>query len=347
MTHRDDDAIRGAGYRVLGLDELARLKDERRELANDILVGLSERPKRIPSRYFYDDEGSRLFQRIMALDEYYLTEVEREILERDKARIVGAVGARPVDVVDLGAGDGAKTMILLGELVRRGIDFRYVPIDVSEGAMREVVANVRARFGAIEVAGIIASYVDGLEWLAASRSGRATFVLFLGSNIGNFDRAHARAFLQCLWSALRVGDHLLVGFDLKKDIDVLLAAYNDPDGVTAAFNLNLLTRINRELGGTFDIEKFRHFGTYDVFSGAMKSYLVSLEPQSIWIGALRHAFYFDAWEPVHTEYSYKYLPRDIASLARDTGFSIDLELSDARGYFLDSLWRVDHANEVR
>jgi uncharacterized SAM-dependent methyltransferase len=147
--------------------------------------------------------------------------------------------------------------------------------------------------------------------------------------------------LRRLWSALRPGDYTLIGFDLKKDIEVLLDAYNDPGGVTSKFNLNLLARINRELGGNFDLDNWRHFGTYDVLSGAMKSYLVSLAKQQVHIAELSLSFDFNAWEAIHTEYSYKYLRSDIEELAADTGFTIEANYSDSRDYFVDSVWRVD------
>ena len=328
-------------YRVLDARERAKIRDEDRELAYEVLVGLSGRPKSLPSRLFYDDEGSRLFQEIMNLDEYYLTNLERQIFEAHKGDIVDAVAAHPINVVDLGAGDGSKTMILLEHMKRRSVDFRYVPIDISEGAMVDVTERTRARLPGVPIEGLVSEYTDGLHWLAEAHAERKNLVLFLGSNIGNFDRARARAFLRRLWSALRHGDYLLIGFDLKKDIDVLLRAYNDPKGVTAEFNLNLLRRINRELGGHFDVGKFRHFGTYDVFSGAMESYLVSLEQQSISIEALHLAFDFAPWEPIHTEYSYKYLRDDVTMLARDTGFAIDAEFLDERRWFVDALWRVE------
>lgn len=346
MTSRPTDP----GYRVLGPAELGKVRHTERELAHEVLVGLSERPKRLPSRFFYDDEGSRLFQRIMAIDEYYLTGCERRILETHGGTIVEHLADRSLDVIDLGAGDGAKTTLLLAELARQNVDYRYIPIDISEGAMSDLVVKMRARLPAVKVEGVVAEYGDALEWLALERGqtddSRGVLVLFLGSNIGNFDLGHARAFLRRLWNSLRADDHVLVGFDLKKDIDVLLRAYNDSEGVTAQFNLNLLARINRELGGTFDVSRFRHFGTYDVFTGAMKSYLVSLEAQTVWIEALRHAFVFQPWEPVHTEYSYKYLRSDIDALARDTGFSIEANYLDERRWFVDSLWRVDVANRV-
>ncbi len=166
-------------------------------------------------------------------------------------------------------------------------------------------------------------------------------MLFLGSNIGNFDRPHARGFLRRMWNALNPGDYTLIGFDLRKDIEVLLAAYNDRQGVTARFNLNLLERINRELGGHFDTRAFRHFATYNVFTGAMESYLVSLVRQTVAIDALRVAFEFHPWEPIHTEYSYKYLDEEVSALAVDTQFEAEATFHDAHHWFCDALWRVD------
>jgi dimethylhistidine N-methyltransferase len=327
-------------YRILDSESLSDLHDPEHDFASEVLVGLSEMPKRLPSRYFYDDEGSRLFARIMELPEYYPTDCEREILTANRNAIAELLGDRPTNVVDLGAGDGVKTGILLEQLAQRGLDVRYVPIDISEGAMRSLVTTVRGRLPAMEIDGLVCEYGDGLRWLAREHAGHQNLVLFLGSNIGNFDRAHSRAFMRRLWNALRHGDRVLIGFDLKKDIDVLLRAYNDTSGVTARFNLNLLTRINRELGGHFELDKFRHFGTYDVFSGAMKSYLVSQERQSVYIDALRTVFDFDPWEPVHTEYSYKYLRTDVHELARDTGFEVQAEYLDDRRWFVDSVWTV-------
>ncbi len=312
---------------------------DRDEFALDVLSGLSEHPKRLSSRWFYDAEGSRLFQRIMSVPAYYLTGCEREVLETHGAELAARFAGRPVDLVDLGAGDGAKTAILLEHLRRAGADLRYVPVDISVDAMEGLVPAMEARYPGLVVEGVVAEYTQALTWLKRQDS-RPRLALFLGSNIGNFDKPRARAMLHRLWSSLAEGDQVFIGFDLKKDIEVLLAAYNDPEGVTRAFNLNLLSRINRELGGGFELPKWRHFGTYNVFTGAMESYLVSLEPQSVQIEALRHSFRFDAWEPVHTEYSYKYLPRDIRSLAESTGFVIEALYTDRRGWFCDALWRV-------
>ncbi|MEZ4221176.1 MAG: L-histidine N(alpha)-methyltransferase [Polyangiaceae bacterium] len=331
------DALSARGYRRLAPKENHSAD---REFAYEVLSGLSERPKRLPSRFFYDEVGSELFARIMRCTDYYPTDCEHEILSAHRGDIADAIADTAVHVVDLGAGDGAKTFILLEHLERRSVDFQYVPIDISESAVAGLTKTCAQRFPSMSVQGLVAEYTDGLEHLAEAHGDRRNLVLFLGSNIGNFDRARARAFLRRLWTALNPGDLLLVGFDLKKDIELLLRAYNDREGLTARFNLNLLDRINRELGGHFATERFRHFGTYDVFSGAMESYLVSLERQSVAIDALQLAFDFDPWEPIHTEYSYKYLRSDVTELARDTGFSIEAEFLDERRWFLDSLWRV-------
>jgi len=201
------------------------------------------------------------------------------------------------------------------------------------------VQSMQKHLPELEVGGIVSDYFAGLKWLN-NRYARKNLVLFLGSSIGNFTAAEARFFLKNVWNCLNDGDNLLIGFDLKKDIEVLLGAYNDSKGVTAEFNLNLLHRINRELGGTFDTNKFRHFGTYDVFSGGMESYLVSLKEQEVYVGQVGRAFRFRAWEPIHTEYSYKYHVSDIERLAADTGFAVEEHLFDSRRWFADSIWRV-------
>jgi uncharacterized SAM-dependent methyltransferase len=218
-----------------------------------------------------------------------------------------------------------------------------VPIDISEGAIENVAGRVSEELPSVNIGGIVSEYTDGLRWLHAKAERRPNLVLFLGSNIGNFNSSQARAFLRRLWTALADGDRVLIGFDLKKDIDLLLSAYNDPQGVTGQFNLNLLSRINRELGGDFDVESFRHFGTYNVFSGAMESYLVSLTSQKVWIEAIGQHFEFDAWEPLHTEFSYKYLESDVQSLADATGFEIEGRFADRRTWYVNSLWRATKA----
>jgi L-histidine N-alpha-methyltransferase len=328
-------------WKVLDPAMAAQLRENDREFALDVLEGLSERPRRLSSRWFYDERGSELFARIMDVPQYYPTDCEREILEERAAEIIEPLVDQPFHLVDLGAGDGRKTVLLLEHLQQAGADVTYVPIDISEQAMADVVGRIGEALPDMSVSGIVSEYTDGLRWLQARDDRRPALVLFLGSNIGNFNKSQARAFLRRLWTALQDGDHVLIGFDLKKDIDLLLSAYNDPQGVTAAFNLNLLHRINRELGGNFDVSRFRHYGTYNVFSGAMESYLVSLVAQTVTIEAIGQTFEFQEWEPIHTEYSYKYLESDIISLAESTGFSIRARFHDRRRWFTDSLWRVD------
>ena len=334
------DDLRQQQYRVLSGMEAGELRDESHEFALAVLQGLSERPKRLSSQYFYDARGSELFARIMDVPQYYLSDCEREILDTHHEDITGAVCCEPFDLVDLGAGDGRKTRLLLEPLLERGIDVRYVPIDISEPAIASLVDTLATELPQLKVQGLVSEYTDGLRWLHAQPDARRKLVLFLGSNIGNFGKPAARGVLRRLWSALVDGDRVLIGFDLKKDIDLLLGAYNDPQGVTSAFNLNLLSRINGELGGNFDVDRFRHFGTYSVSSGAMESYLVSLDEQEVFIDALNTGFHFQPWEPIHTEYSYKYLPRDITALANATGFVIEGSFQDRREWFTDSLWRV-------
>ena len=324
------------GYTVL---EAGAIEQPESEFALHVLVGLSERPKRLSSRYFYDDEGSRLFAAITDEPDYYLTAAEQEILDANRARITGAVADHPFNLIDLGAGDGRKTFTVIEHLVASGADFRYVPIDISEGALQGLVAKTRQRFPGVEVAGLVSEYFSGISWLGATTQ-RRNLVLLLGSNIGNFSRTQAREFLRRLWNALDNDDYVLIGFDLKKDIDTLLSAYNDSGGKTRQFNLNMLARINRELGANFDLEAFQHFSTYNVLNGAMEAFLVSRKRQKVWVEALEREFVFKPYEAIHTEYSYKYLRDDVDGLAADTGFEVEKLFYDAQERFCDALWRV-------
>lgn len=327
-------------WEVLDPTTALSLRDPSREFAIDVLEGLAGTPRKLSSRWFYDEKGSEIFARIMDVPQYYLTNAEHEILETYAQQICEPLAGKSFNLVDLGAGDGRKTLMLLRHLDAIGADVTYVPIDISEGAMADVVSRVKAALPNVKVRGIVAEYTDGLRWLQAKANAQPNLVLFLGSNVGNFNRAQSEAFLRRLWTALAPDDRVLIGFDLKKDIDLLLSAYNDPQGVTSSFNLNLLTRINRELGANFDITKWRHYGTYNVFSGAMESYLVSLEHQEVTIDEIGQTFSFAAWEPIHTEFSYKYLDSDIESFAAATGYTIDARFTDRRGWFVNSLWRV-------
>jgi L-histidine Nalpha-methyltransferase len=310
------------------------------EFALDVLHGLSETRKRLSSKYFYDNEGSNLFQKLTTLDEYYPTECEREILEHNKSFISSLLNRDEFNLIELGAGDGHKTKILIQQLIEDGNAFNYIPVDISESAMKDLTESMRSEFENIEIKGIVAEYFESINWLTKI-SEKHNVVLFMGSNIGNFTAADSRTFLRELWNVLNPDDLVIIGFDLKKDIDIMHRAYNDSKGITRDFNLNLLHRINNELGGNFDVSKFRHYSTYDVFSGAMESYLVSLERQTVYIRELSQTFEFDPYEPVHTEYSYKYLESDIEELASNTGFKIIHRLYDSKHWFTNSIWSVE------
>lgn len=326
-------------YKILSPQDLQNVSNSETTFALDVLNGLSEHPKRLSSKYFYDDTGSVYFQKIMNLPEYYLTRCETEIIETQKSALLPLLLDESFNIVELGAGDGSKTSLLIEYFQNQGLAFQYIPIDISEGAMRELTDTMQKRFPDITTTGIVAEYFDGLKWLSTYND-RRNLVLILGSNLGNFPKPQAKVFLRSLWNTLNNGDYVFIGFDLKKDIDLMLDAYNDSQGITAAFNLNLLNRINRELGGNFDLNKFRFFATYNVFSGAIESYLVSLENQEVSIQKLGQTFSFRSWEPIHTEYSYKYLASDILELAEATGYQIIKQLFDSKRYFTDSVWKV-------
>lgn len=311
----------------------------RESFALDILMGFSSKNKWVPSKYFYDTKGSELFSAIMNLESYYPSRCEREIFETHKSELGNILENERFNIIELGAGDGRKTKVLLEEFTSKKLDFSYLPIDISESAVKDLVSSLDKEFPELEKTGIVGEYMPGVEFSRAQTKGR-NLVLFLGSNIGNFSHTGSLVFLRRLWKGLENGDLVLIGFDLKKHVRTLTNAYNDPENVTEEFNLNLLDRINRELGGHFDRSKFEHLGVYNPNIGAMESYLVSLEEQNIYIDEIEKSFHFKAFEPIHLEYSNKFLTHEIESLAQETGYEVVEHFSDSRKYFVDSLWRV-------
>ncbi|NTV47368.1 MAG: L-histidine N(alpha)-methyltransferase, partial [Chlorobiales bacterium] len=193
--------------------------------------------------------------------------------------------------------------------------------------------------------GLVAEYTNGIKWLSQTTH-RKNLILFIGSNIGNFSWQQSKHFLQSLWNWLNPDDYVMIGFDLKKDIDLLVSAYNDSAGITRDFNLNLLDRINKELGGNFNLRQFRHYEPYNVWTGAMESYLVSEKRQTVFIKELSMYFNFETLEPIHVESSHKYSESDIRHLAGQTGFMIEHMLYDSKKYFVDSVWRVQKADQT-
>jgi len=309
----------------------------RARFAREVLEGLGRPRKAIPSLWLYDARGSELFQRIMELEDYYPTRTEHEILASHSAEITASLGGGPCTVVDLGAGDGTKTRLLLASLHGRCIRSAYAPIDISATALRDVSARMSSLFPRLRTTPIQAEYFDGLRALHRPDAGKL-LVLFLGSNIGNLEAPEAVGFLRTVRSALRPGDHVLVGFDLLKDLSVLRAAYDDDTGVTAAFNLNLLARINRELDGDFDLEAFEHVATFDPQRPAMEAWLRCRRRQRVQVAG--RSFRFEAGECIHTEISCKYRERDVDAVAASAGFEEVGRYRDRRRWFVDALWRV-------
>ncbi len=324
------------GYMVL--DPIETISgDLHNHFADDVRRGLSAESKSLPSKYIYDDAGSNLFCSIMDLPEYYLTDCETEILRNKAGYISNAIGNGGLNLVELGAGDGKKTKIILDGLLKKYDDVTYVPIDISEGAIHLLLAKLESEYPLLKVKGLVTDYFAGLCWLSDLDLSR-NVVLFLGSNIGNFTPEEQTMFLKSLHASMNTGDYLLTGFDMVKDIDILERAYNDTEGITARFNMNILERINRELDGNFDTGLFSYKSYWHHGEGAIKSYLVSRISQEVHIGALPMTCTFEAGEAVHTESSYKFTEKQILSLAESTGFTVENVLYDSRWYFADCLW---------
>lgn len=309
------------------------------DFARDTLSGLSEKPKRLSSKYFYDRKGDALFQDIMHMPEYYLTDAEFEIFQNYAGEILSFATEKAFDLIELGAGDGLKTKVLLTELKESKADFRYIPVDISQNALTGLKNDLQISMPEVNVQTRQGDYFAVLEDLK-HLSSRQKLVLFLGSNIGNYTREEARNFLSHLSNALVPGDRVLLGVDLKKDPAVIQAAYDDAAGITAAFNLNLLERMNRELGADFVIENFKHWETYNPVTGETKSYIVSKKEQAVNIADLDKSFNFEAWEAIWVELSQKYSTAELEELFSQTGFTVEKYYSDSKNYFSDVMLKV-------
>lgn len=309
------------------------------ELAKDTLKGLSSNPKYLLSKYFYDDAGSAIFQDIMNMPEYYLTDCEYEIFTNQKERITDAIcdDTLGFNLVELGSGDGMKTKILLKHLVGKSINFQYTPIDISAKTNGELVKSLKSELPLINVVPKTGDYFHKLNKLNGQTS-IPKVILFLGSNIGNFSDDETDKFLNQLLAYTNSGDKLLIGFDMKKSPKIIMDAYNDPHGHTRRFNLNHLFRLNRELDADFDISKFEHHIIYDPESGDVKSFLTSKTKQIVHIGAIEQDFYFTQWESIFMELSRKFTLSTIEKLAEKSGFQVVQNFTDKRNYFVDSLW---------
>jgi L-histidine Nalpha-methyltransferase len=303
--------------------------------ADDVRRGLSAPQKRFLPKYFYDELGSQLFEAICLLPEYYLTRAENEILQRYSDEIAGSLEGQTT-LVEMGSGSASKTRLLIEALLRRQAELLFMPVDISASALESSSRILLQSYPRLKIEAYAADYFAGLEELGKKPRHR-TLALFLGSNISNFDLDEALRFLRAMRSMLKKGDALLLGADLKKDPAVLEAAYNDALGVTSAFNLNVLARINRELGGTFDLRSFRHRAFYNEGPGRIEIYIESLIDQRVRIEKLDLEIEFAAGELIHTEDSYKYDIAGIARLAGATGFECSRTWFDSQERFSSNL----------
>jgi dimethylhistidine N-methyltransferase len=304
--------------------------------AGDVTQGLSlAGQKELQSKYLYDELGSVLFDAITVLPEYGLTRADARLLQSSAGAIVGSF-SQWLAIAELGSGTGAKTRWILEAAVRRG-PTNYFPIDISPTAL-EKCREALDEIAGVAITPIHASYLDGLKQASARRQpGEPLLVLFLGSTIGNFDSGPARKFLRETRACLRPGDGLLLGADLIKPVPQMIAAYDDPTGVTAAFNLNLLGRINRELDGRFDLRTFEHVARFNEEESRIEMHLRSRQAQSVRVGAIDRSFQFRAGETIWTESSYKFRTGEIAEMASQAGFTVQGQWIDREWPFAETL----------
>lgn len=309
-------------------------------MATAVRDGLSSTPKQLPPWLFYDEAGSQLFDQITELPEYYLTRTERSILAADAgAMIARASAGKRVRITELGAGSADKTRILLQAAVRRQGPVVYEPVDVSATALMTAQKRLEREIPEVLVAPQVGDYTDHFA-LEMSSPDERRLVLYIGSSIGNFEPAEAAAVLRRIRSVLREDDALLLGVDLVKSPDALLAAYDDAEGVTAAFNRNLLVRLNRELGADFDLDAFAHRAVWNALDSRMEMYLVSEKTQTVHLPAIDRTVHFNRGESVHTENSYKYRPGQIEEMLTSAGFHPNMTWNDRRNWFAVCLARV-------
>lgn len=306
------------------------------KFARDVAAGLSSTPKFLSSRYFYDAIGDKLFQDIMNMPEYYLTNAEFEIMSKQGAEIIKALGLSKdtyFELVELGAGDGTKTKELLKVLLAEGYNFDYMPIDISQDVLDGLSTSLNKELEDLSVHPQQGDYFDVLASFKDSEHPKV--VLFLGSNLGNMEDEQAHDFLYQLGSNLKKDDKLFLGLDQIKSVDIVLPAYDDPQKITAQFNLNLLVRMNRELGANFDLEWFEHAPEYTEEEGIAKSFLVSKRCQMVYIKELDSTVEFREGEKIHTEISRKYNDVILGKILGGTDFKVTDKLMDSKQYFAD------------
>ncbi len=299
--------------------------------SEDVKIGLTSESKHLPFVYFYDHIGSQLFEKICELPEYYLTRTETDILETNAKDIVSQFSAETV-LVELGSGSSTKTRILIETFLERQRLAHYTPIDVSHQMLEESSYSLLKEYPDLEINAIAARYNEGIDHLDI-RKEQQNLITWLGSSIGNFEKSEVTALLQHIQDTMHPNDRFLVGIDLQKDKTIIENAYNDTQGITAEFNLNLLTHVNRELGGDFELENFAHKAIYNEEIGRIEMYLVSNIDQKVFISGLDLEVPFTTNETIHTEHSFKYSLGDINRLAEETGLYVEQQWFDDEQLF--------------
>lgn len=311
-----------------------------RELAEEFVKGLEAKQKFISSKFFYDDQGSKIFQEIMAMPEYYLTESEYEIFSQQAEQIFKSLNyTEHFNIVELGPGDGVKTFKLLEYLISRDVDFSYVPIDISKGAINFLVSDFSKKLPDLKIRPMIGDYFDLLK-NNKEHSNSPNLVLFLGSNIGNYTNSHAIELLSLFRVNMKKGDKILIGMDLRKNPLLINEAYYDKYGITRRFNLNLISRINNDLGGDANIKNFEFYCFYEPQRGEVNSFIVSLENQDVHLSKFNKTIKFQKDELIWTEVSKKYNFEEIEQLSKDSKFRLVKNFLDSKIYFTDSLWEL-------
>ncbi len=306
---------------------LLDLQPGEQEFLSEVIAGLSRRPRTLPCKFFYDQRGSELFQQICELPEYYITRTELSILKDKGSSMARALGP-DVELIGLGTGAGTKTRLLLEKLERPAI---YIPVDISSTQLLRSTTLFRQLFPNLEILPVCADYLQSIDLPRPSRLAERKVVYFPGSTIGNFEPATAVDFLRRIASLVHPVGGLLIGVDLKKDPAIIEAAYNDSQGVTADFNLNLLARINRELRGTFDLHLWKHRAEYQAAHGRIEMQLISQADQAASVGGQQ--FHFEPGEKIVTEHSHKHSPAEFEKMAGQAGFVLEKVWTDRAKLF--------------
>jgi len=304
---------------------------------DEVLFGLTSRPKTLPCKLFYDDRGSQLFEEITRLPEYYPTRTELGILQDSAKEIVQAAGT-PVSIVELGAGTATKTSALLRAFARRQLRVKYFPVDISPGALADAKGRIKDECQNVTVLPVVADFSDGFHFLREI-PGRK-LVLYLGSSIGNFEWNDAITMLSKVRQQLAAGDALLLGTDMVKSAEILVPAYDDAQGVTAQFNKNILVRLNRELAANFDVDSFRHIAEWSPERSRMEIFLESTRPQKVTLRMPQLTVQFRAGERIHTENSHKYTLEMVERMLCVSGYNLEKTWSDRQKWFGLNLARV-------